>query len=402
MPVFTYTARNDQGVLVSDTLPFQDEATLRHHLRKSNLYVLEVSERQARRGIKLQRKVKLGDLIIMTRQLRTMVMAGMPLVSGLEALGEQTANPRLAEVLGQVARSVGTGRTLADTMKDYPRVFPELLVTLVSAGEQSGRLPETLIEASRQFELQMEVRQKLISAMIYPVFTLLVTGLVVGVMLFWIVPIFEQIYKDLHADLPSITRFLIGTSQFLGQTWWMFIVLFVGTIFGIRKYYRTPSGRYRIDGIKLMLPLIGPLTRKSSSAGLTGSLAGLLESGVPLLDALVTSAKACNNEVMGESVRLAARNVTQGKKLSDELERSEQFPVMVVRMVAVAEEVGTLPEVLRQIAASYIEEVEHTVRRIMTIIEPVMILCVAGTVGFVLVALYYPIFNIGNAFSAGA
>jgi type IV pilus assembly protein PilC len=402
LPIFTYTARNEEGSLVTDTIAFHDELALRHHLRKNSLFVLEIAERRRSRGLRLRRGVSLGDLIIMNRQLRTMVLAGMPLVTGLEALADQAGNPVLAEVLGQIARGVGTGRSLSESLTDYPRIFPDLLITLVKAGEESGRLPEALNEASRQLELQMEVRQKLISALVYPVFTLIITLLVVSAMMFWIVPIFAQIYKDLHATLPSITQLLISISELLTHTWWMGLLFLIVVIVLLKRYYQTQEGRYRLDGIKLKLPIFGHLVRKSASASLTGSLAGLLESGVPLLQALNTSSHACGNEVLATAVRAAARNVTQGRRLSDELERSEQFPSMVVRMIAMAESVGTLPEVLRQIATSYIEEVEYTVRRMMTIIEPIMILCVAGIVGFVIVALYYPIFNLGNAFSAGA
>jgi type IV pilus assembly protein PilC len=285
---------------------------------------------------------------------------------------------------------------------DYPTVFPETLVTLVRAGEEGGRLPEALQEASRQLELQMEVRQKLISALMYPSFTLLATFGTVGVMMVFIVPVFKKIYEDLHATLPPITMTLVWLSDLIVHQGWIVILILVTAIVVLRRYYKTPEGRMQIDAFKLKIPLMGNLFRKSASANLTGSLAGLLESGLPLIQALQTSARACGNEVMAEAARTAARNVTLGRRLSDELEKSEQFPIMVVRMISIAEDVGTLPAVLREISSSYIEEVEYAIRRIMTVIEPIMILCVGGIVGFVLVALYYPIFNLGNVFLEGA
>jgi type IV pilus assembly protein PilC len=400
LPVFQYTARNEEGRLIRETIAFHDELALRSHLRKNNLYVLEVAERRKAR-LKLNRGVRLGDLVIMTRQLRTMVKAGMPLVTGLEALADQTTNSRLNEVLTEVGRAVGNGRTLAAALEDYPNIFPEMLVTLVRAGEEGGRLPESLDEASRQLELQMEVRQKLISALMYPMFTLFATFGTVAVMIIFIVPVFAKIYKDLHASLPAITLLLVQISDIVVNQGWIVVLVLVTAIVALRRYNKTPEGRLRIDGLKLKIPLVGSLFRKSASANLTGSLAGLMDSGLPLIQALQTSARACGNEVMADAARIAARNVTLGRRLSDELETSGQFPTMVVRMVAVAEDVGTLPAVLREISASYIEEVEYAIRRIMAVIEPIMILTVGGIVGFVLVALYYPIFNLGNVFLEG-
>ncbi len=402
MPLYQYTARNTEGELVRETLAFRDEVALRHHLRKSSLYVLEVAERKgsARRG--LRKKVRLGDLIVMCRQLRTMINAGMPLVTGLEALADQASNPGLAEVLTDVSRSVGTGKTLAASMGAYPTVFPELLLMLVEAGEDGGRLPESLSEASRQLELQMEVRQKLISALIYPVFTLFATVGTVAAMLIWIVPVFKDIYDDLNATLPPLTLSLVWLSDVIRTYTWIVLLILASLFVALQRYNKTPEGRLMIDTVKLKAPIFGQLFRKTGSANMTGSLAGLLDSGIPLLKALNTAANVTGNELMAQGIRRAARHVSTGRRLSDELEATEQFPVMVVRMIAIAEEVGTLPEVLRQISAGYIEEVEYTIRRIMTIIEPILILCVGGIVGFVLVALYWPIFNIGNVFLEGA
>jgi type IV pilus assembly protein PilC len=401
MPVYQYTARNEEGGLVSETIAFRDEIALRHHLRKNNLFVLQVAERRQAR-VMFRRKVRLGDLVIMTRQLRTMIQAGMPLVTGLEALAEQSTNPRLTEILVEVGRAVASGRSLASTLEDYPREFPELLVTLVRSGELGGRLPESLQEASRQLELQMEIRQKLISALRYPAFTLLATMGTLTAMILWIVPVFAGIYKDLHATLPPPTLFLVWLSETLASNTWIALLILIAAVIAIRRYNKTPEGRMKIDALKLKIPLMGALFRKSASANLTGSLAGLLDSGLPLIQALQTSSRVCGNAVLAQSVVTAAENVSVGRRLSDELERSQQFPLMVYRMIGMAEEVGTLPEVLRQISAAYIEEVEYAIRRIMTIIEPIMILCVGGIVGFVLVALYYPIFNLGNVFLAGS
>ncbi len=402
MPLYIYRARNEAGQLVAESVAFRDEPALRQHLRKNGLFVLEVAERKSLFRFNIARKVRLGDLVIMCRQLRTMINTGMPLVSGIEALAEQSTNPRLAEVMAEVARSVSTGRTLAISLEDYPRVFPEMFIMLVRAGEEGGRLPETLQELSRQLELQMEIRQKLVTALIYPVFTLFATAGTLAAMMIFIVPVFKQIYKDLNATLPTITNLLVAMSDAVVSFGWVFVLVIMTLLVALRRYNATPEGRMRLDQLRLKIPMVGNLYRKSASANLTGTLAGLLDSGVPLINALQTSSRVCGNEVMAASARTAAQNVSIGRRLSDELEMSEQFPIMVVRMIAIAETSGNLPEVLRHISASYIEEVEYAVRRIMTVIEPVMVMCVGGVVGFVLVALYMPIFNMGNVFLAGS
>lgn len=401
MPVFQYSARTDAGQLVSEVVAFNSEIALREYLRDNNLYVVEVAE-QRRAGIRIRRRVGLGDLVIMTRQLRTMINAGMPLVSGLEALAEQSPNPALSEVLEQIGRSVGHGVSLAAALEQYPHIFPPMLIALVRAGEEGGRLPETLQEAGRQLELQAEIRQKLISALVYPVFTLVATIGTVVFMLVWVVPTFAAIYKELNAQLPPITMSVVWASHAVVHYGWLVLLLIGGGIFALRRFYETEEGRLRIDGIKLKIPLFGQIFLKSAAASLTGSLAGLVDSGVPLIQALETSGNACGNAVISEAATRAAKNVVLGRRLSDELEISGQFPLMVTRMIAISEEVGTLPMVLREIAQSYIAEVEHAIRRILTIIEPVVILCVGFVVGYVLLALYYPIFLLADTFQKGA
>jgi len=402
MPTFEYTARTATGQLVSETVNYSDELALRQWLRSNDLFVVEVREKKTRTSGRKGGRVGLGEIILFTRHLRTMILAGMPLISALEALAEQTGSARLRDVLLDITKSVATGKKLASSMARYPNVFPELLVTMTAAGEEGGRLPDTLREASRQLELQMEIRQKLISAMMYPAFTLTATVLTVTAMLVWIVPVFANIYRELKAPLPAITLTLIGISDFVVQKGWLILLVLIAGIVALRRYYKTPEGRMHIDAIKLKLPLLGNLVRKSASANLTSSLAGLLDSGVPLIQALQTASRVSGNEVMAEAARTAAHNLALGRRLSSELEKSGHFPPMVVRMIAMAEEVGAMPEVLRQVAAGYIEEVEYAIRRVMTVIEPIMVLCVGGVVGFVLVAMYYPIFNMGNVFMSGA
>lgn len=401
MPVFQYNARNEAGALVSETVAFNSEVALREYLRDNNLYVVDVARRQ-NAGFRFRRKVGLGDLVIMTRQLRTMINAGMPLVTGLDALAEQSPNPALTEVLEQIGRSVGHGVSLAAALEQYPHVFPPMMVALMRAGEEGGRLPEALLEVGRQLELEAEIRQKVVSALVYPAFTLVATLGTVIFMLLWVVPTFAAIYKELKATLPPITLSVVWASNALIHQGWIFVLLLGAVIYSLRRYNETPEGRLRIDGWKLKIPLFGQIFLKSATAAFTGSLAGLIDSGVPLIQALRTSGNACGNAVIAEAASNAAERVVLGRRLSDELEISGHFPLMVTRMISVSEDVGTLPMVLKEISASYVVEVEHLIRRILSIIEPVVILAVGFVVGYVLLALYYPIFLLADTFQKGA
>ncbi len=403
MPIFSYVARDGQGHLVNETITFRDEIALRLHLRKNELYLVSIEQRRQKRPLaEFGRSVGLRDIILMSRQLRTIVKAGIPLVVGLDAVTAQTINKKLSKVLGEVTTAVGNGARFADTLELYPHIFSKLLIALIRSGEESGRLPEALDEASRQMEQQLSMRQKITSAMIYPCFTLLVTIGMLTVMMIWIVPTFAKMYTDLHAVLPSITLSLVWISDRIIHQGWIVIVLAATAIYALIRYQQTPKGRYHIDDLRLKIPFLGTLFLKSASANLTGSLSGLLSSGVPLLLALNTASDVSGNEVIGAAAREAALKVTDGRKLSDELERSGKFPIMVIRMTAIAEDVGTLPEVLREISLSYIEDVDYAAKSIISLIEPVMILTVGFVVGFILLALYYPIFNLGNVFVDGS
>lgn len=396
MPLYEYTARDGTGQLVRETLAFRSEDALRDYLRRNGLFVLDVSLR-ARDGWRpFQRRPGLGDLIVWTRQLRTMLRAGMPLVSGLEMLAEHAANRDLRRTLSEIERAVAQGHSLAATLAQYPRMFPELLVALVRSGEESGRLPEALHEAARQLERQLDIRQKLVSAMLYPCFTLIATVGAVLFMLLVIVPVFAGIYAELRAPLPPVTVALVSFSRFTIRNGWLFAVVLALAVTGLRRLIATPRGRLWWDSLKLRLPTAGGLIRKGASANFAGSLAGLLESGVPLLQSLETAAAVCGNEVLAQAVRTAAQQVATGRPLSEALDQSGEFPALVIRMVAVAERVGTLPEVLKELATAYLDDVEYTTRRLLVLVEPLMILGVAAIVGFVLLALYYPIFNLGN------
>ena len=393
MPLFDYRARDAQGQVIDATQMFDSEDSLREHLRANRLFVVDV--RPTRRP-GLRRGVPVNDLIVFTRQLRMMTRAGMPLVLGLDALSKQSTHPMLRQVIGQVGRSVRNGASLSESMSYYPWVFPPMLVAFVRSGEEGGRLPETLHEAARQLEQQSEIRQKVVNAMAYPVFTLVATIGTVLFMLLFVVPVFERIYRELKTPLPAVTLALVTIANTLLHYGWAVLVLAIGGVIMLRRYGDTPAGRMAIDGWKLRLPLVGGVFQRAACANLTTSLAGLLESGVPLSQALVTSARVCGNEVFAEAARQASKSVLIGRRLSDALDDSGRMPPVVIGMLSISEQVGSLPTVLREIGHGYLTEVDYSIKRLLSLTEPLMVLLVSVIIGFVLIALYFPIFNLGN------
>lgn len=396
MARFWFSARDGDGRLIEDVLVARDVPEMRSRLRRDGLFLVSFGEDRAKRTG--SGRAKVPEILVLVRQLRTMIQAGMPLVAGLDMLSTQSPNPAVRSVVGEIARSVGNGRTLAESMADHPGFFPEILLTLVRSGEDGGRLPDSLGEAAHQIELSLQIRQKVVNASIYPLFTLGATFAVLTAMLIWIVPVFSGIYKELGSELPGPTQVLVVLSGLVRGYFLLCSGVVAAVVFGVRRYGSTSEGRLRFDGWKLRVPLLSELILKAAVAGLAGSLSGLLESGVPLIQALRSASGVCGNQVLAQVVLEASDGIAQGRRLSDELARSQRFPRMLVGMIGIAEEVGTMPEVLRQLSESYHEEVELTLRRVVALMEPAMILFAGGVVGFVLVALYFPIFMLPNAF----
>ena len=367
-------------------------------LRAKDLFVVEIQEKtdvQAGRQ-KRRKKVKLGDMVVMSRQLATLVRAGLSIIECLHIVAAQTDNPTFKDALNDVRLAVLTGSTLADSLRRHPKVFNEKYIALVQAGETGGVLDQTLEIAAVQFDQEADLREKVKAAFVYPMVVMFASIAVVIFMLVFIVPVFANVYTQFGAQLPPVTQLLVTMSFVIVHYWWLVLLVTFFGVKGVKKFHATPKGRRLFDQIQLKLPLLGILNRKIAVSRFTQTFAGSVQAGVPILRALAISAQTSGNVIIMEAINKVTVMVKDGSTLTAPLEASGQFPPLVVRMISAGEQSGNLEEMLSEITKFYTRDIEYTVGRLTRIMEPAMTVVVGGIVLFVLLALYMPVFNLTN------
>jgi type IV pilus assembly protein PilC len=385
---------------VNGTIALTSEQSVREHLRLNQLFLtslVEESEKQQVKAPLFRRKVKLSDLVVFSRQLASMVKAGVPIVQALDSLAEQTESPVLRQAIQDVRCDIETGVSLSAAIGGRPQVFPEMFISLVRAGEAGGKLEESLEIAAVQFDKEQDLLEKIKSAFTYPVLVLCATALVVTIMLVFIVPIFAKIYQSLGAKLPAMTQLLVAISYTLTH-YTLFVVgglIALGWL--IRYAYRTDRGRLFFDRLKLKLPVLGKLNRKVAIGRFVRTLSAMIHSGLPLTRGLEIAAGVSGNRVVADAGRAVIAELRKGQSLSGQLGKSGVFPRMVIQMVSVGEEAGSLDVMLTETARFYDRDVEYTVKRLTTMLEPLLTAFLSVVVGFVVTALYMPIVGLGEA-----
>ena len=337
------------------------------------------------------------DIVIFTRQFATMINSGLPLVQALDILAEQTENEALRKVIQEVLYDVESGNTLADAMGKHPKVFTELYVNMVAAGEAGGILDTILLRLATFLEKNDALVRKIKGAMIYPAVIFSVAGAAVAILLMFVIPTFQTMFASAGIPLPLPTRIVIAMSAFLQGYWWACIIGVVALVVGIRQTYQTDGGRLAIDRILLMLPILGDLQRKAAVARFTRTLGTLVSSGVSILEGLEITAKTSGNRVIHDAVMGSRASIAGGETISGPLKESGVFPPMVVQMINVGEQTGGLDEMLSKIADFYDDEVDTAVEALLSALEPVMIVVLGVVVGGMIVAMYLPIFDMINA-----
>jgi len=405
MPVFQYTVRDSTGNVRTGTSEAENQDILKRRLQEQGFAVSDLKQTAA--GRKKQAgggfgRVKLKDLSIFCRQFSTMIDAGVSLVRALDVLGEQTQNPKLKRILREIQTEVESGQTLSKSMQKYPRVFSNLFVGLIRAGEVGGVLEEALQRLSFFLEKDMELRRKVKAALTYPAIVVVVAVLIVLGLCTFIVPRFVELFKDLGVkELPWMTQVLVDFSDFLKTRWWMGILI-VLAIYGAIKYAGTTKlGRRVIDRIKLRVPVFGKLGHKICLARFSRTLSTLLVSGVPILQAMETVAGTVGNEIISEAIMNARARIREGDRINEPLEKSKMFPPMVVHMISIGEESGALDQMLSKIAEFYEGEVESTLQSLTSAIEPVMICFLGVCVGFIVIAMFAPLLQVISNLSGG-
>lgn len=402
MATYNYVAKDALGKVITGTSEAENEQILVRRLREKGYWVQKVNP--ARAAARPQARSKGGkgftfgrvsgrDLAIFCRQFATMIDAGVSLVRCLAVLEEQTGSARLRQIIQEIQGAVESGETLSRALSRWPRVFSNLFVGLVRAGEIGGVLDETLNRLSVFLEENERLRRKVKSAMTYPVLVLIfATAVVIGLVTF-ILPQFVQVFKELGIsdELPAPTRLLIQISNFLTTKWYMVIIGAVLLFISFSQYTRTQIGRRHNDWVKLKVPIFGALNHKIALARFSRTLSTLLVSGVPILQSLETVAGAVDNAIISEAILAARAAIREGEQIGDPLQRSGMFPPMVVQMVAIGEETGSLDNMLSKVADFYESEVDATLASLTAMLEPLLIVTLGVIVGFIVISMFMPL-----------
>lgn len=400
MPLFEYAGFNAQGKKVKGVIEGSGRRAALQILKNQGIVATDIAQQSAvvKRSGKLpqfltQRRIPVIDLAAATRQLATLLSAGIPLDEALGTLADQQEKPALAKALNQTREEVVQGQALNQGLAQHPQIFSDLFVNMVKIGESSGTLDQVLHRLADFLEEQARLRSRIQAAMAYPVLMALIgTGVLFFLMAF-VVPKVTRMLEDMDRALPLPTQLLISTSDFLAEWWWLLLLLLIGGLFALRRYLQTAGGRMYFDRRKLTLPLLGKLNLLLATARLTRTLGTLLRSGVPLLAALEIVQNLMDNRVLKKTLEDTIVAVREGESLAQPLLRSQVFPKMVSQMAAVGEKSGELEEMLFKVADAYEHQVDSTINALLSLLEPIMILLMGTVVGFIVLAILLPIFE---------
>jgi type IV pilus assembly protein PilC len=406
VPVYVWKGRTISGEIQTGELESNTQDEVLASLRKKRIIITSVREKP--KGFKLNLPgtgpgVSTRDLAIFTRQFATMINAGLPLVQCLDILSKQTEKEAFRQIIAAVMREVEAGNTLAESLgkKEHQRVFDELFVNMVEAGEAGGILDDILLRLATFIEKAEALKRKVQGAMVYPGVVMTVAILATSFMLIFIIPTFAKMFTGFGAELPLPTKIVMGLSSFLRSYWWALILGIVGIGIGIQRYYRTERGHFHIDRLLLKVPVLGDVLRKGAVARFTRTLGTLISSGVPILTGLEITARTSGNRVIQAAIMAARASIREGETIAAPLRESNVFPPMVVQMISVGEETGALDDMLTRIADFYDSEVDTAVDSLTSLIEPIMIVFMGGVVGGMVVAMYLPMFKLINVVAGG-
>ena len=395
MPVFTFSGTNSSGEKVSGERMAENKQVMAAALRRERITASTIKEKGKEFAMPTfgSGKVATKDIAIFFRQFSVMIDAGLPLVQCLEILGANQENPSFQKCLTGVRTSVEGGSTLANAMRNYPKIFDDLTTNMVEAGETGGILDTILQRISAYVEKAVKLRQAVKSALIYPVSVISIAVLVVGALLKFVVPIFANLFVGLGVALPLPTQIVIGLSNFIGRFWWMIIGGVVGFFFAIKYIRQSPQGRLAVDRFMLSMPVFGMLLRKIAVARFTRTLGTLITSGVPILEGLSITARTSGNAVIEQALMKVRKAIEEGRTIVDPLKECGIFPNMVTQMIGVGEATGAMDAMLQKIADFYEDDVDAATKDMLTLLEPVMIAFLGVAVGGIVISLYMPLFS---------
>jgi general secretion pathway protein F len=417
VPIYEYKGLNAKGKQANGVLDADSPRDLKERLKRQGIYMSEYVETD--RGGKrrkvggeqtgsqevslsdMMRRISLLEIAELTRQLATLSRAGIPLLESLAALTDEHENPKLKRVMSEVKRAVSEGSSLANALKAHPTVFPPIYVNMVNAGESSGNLDLVLDRLATLTESQVRLRGKLMGALMYPIIMIFLGGAIITLMMLFVVPKMAEMFEEMGAQLPTVTRILIGFSEFVTNWWPLIFLSFFGGLTAFSRWRVSEKGKPTWDAFMWRVPIFGPLIRMLNVARFARTLSTLLASGVPILTAMSIVESILNNHVLASVIEKAREAVKEGSAVADTLKQSGEFPAMVCHMVAIGERSGELESMLGNVADSYEAHVDSKVQALTSVLEPVMIVIMGGAVAFLVFAILQPMMNMNELFASG-
>lgn len=400
MAIFKYRGKNVAGNIVSGERVGRSPQEVIAALERDQIQVLNIEKKKMEMAIpflkkgQVRKKVSLRDLSVFNRQLAVMFSAGLPVTQGLGILATQQKNKYFKTAILEVRKEVEAGSNLSNALRKYPDIFSDLYTSMIQAGEASGNLDTILVRLSEYVESMNRLMGKVKSALAYPIAVLIIAVVITTVIMLKVVPVFENMFEQLGAVLPTPTQVLINISRFMQANFLYIVGVVVAVFFALRSYLKTYKGKRVFDRFKLRLPIFGTLLLKVAVARITRTMETLLNSGVEIIEAMTITAKTAGNTILEDVVMKSRSSVQEGKPLGQSWEETKMFPFMVTQMVNVGEQTGALSSMLGKIADFYDEEVNQSVEALVSLMEPILILVLGGLVGSVIIAMYLPMFDI--------
>ena len=400
MPIFLWQAESKKGESRKGEIEAADEATVKAQLRRQGYKTITVKKKpkDLLENIPFfQEKITEKNVVVFCRIFATMINAGLPLIQCLELLGKQEQNKTFAKVIGAIKEDIEGGSTLTDALRKYPDIFDDLFVNLVAAGESGGILDVILQRLSGYMEKAMKLKGQVKGAMSYPIIVLVIATLIVAGLLIFVVPTFQKMFEGMGGALPGPTQFLVNVSE-AAQNYWLHTIIAVFALrFAFKRYYATEKGTLVFDALILKAPIFGPLLKKVAVSKFSRTLSTMMSSGVPIIEGLGIVSRTSGNKIIENALMKTRQSISEGKTIAEPLAETDIFPPMVVQMIAVGEATGALDTMLTKIADFYDDEVDAAVAALTGMLEPLMMMILGPIVGFILIAMYLPIFQAASA-----
>ena len=396
MPVFVWEGKLANGNIKRGEIEADSKASVQLLLKRQKILPTKIKSKP-KQIVLFEQKIKTKEIVIFTRQFSTMINAGLPLVQCLDILSSQQSNPTFKKVLSQIKTDVEGGSTFADALSKHPKIFDNLYVNLVAAGEIGGVLDTVLMRLAVYMEKAEALKAKVKSAMTYPIIVLCVAFGVVAVLMIFVIPTFKDMFEQFGSALPGPTQLVVDMSNFFRHNWWIMIGVIIGFIVALKWVGKQEKGRYYIDNMMLKLPVFGPLIKKVAVAKFTRTLGTMISSGVPIMDGLDITSRTAGNVIIEKAIRAVRSAISEGQSMAEPLAQAGIFPGMVVQMISVGEATGAMDQMLSKIADFYDEEVDAAVDALTSSLEPMLMVFLGGTIGFVVVAMYRPIFQMAGS-----